>query len=80
MMKRFKVNLVTPCNIFATLLRVLNYDDSKLFIIRDIDKLTECRRQKKLEKNIYIFFPSFLVNFKASEESLRKKNIKRFLF
>lgn len=42
--------------------RVLNYDDWKLFIIRDIDKLTECRRQKT-RKNIYIFSPS-LFSFK----------------
>lgn len=43
-------------------LRVLNYDDLKLFIIRKIDKLTECwrLRNKKWEKtklkNLFTFF------------------------
>lgn len=43
---------------------VLNYDDFKLFIIRDIDKLTECRRQNEKnatpKKYLHIFF-SFIL-------------------
>lgn len=49
-------------------LRVLNYDDLELFIIRDIDKLTERRRQKK-----NVFLRSRSVFIITVSESLRKK-------